>query len=93
MKQLHANILTAIVTAVLVLIATRFVGGGLDTVEAGMDAATIAQIETVLDEKMVTTINGETKTYGEALSLISTEQAVMKNQLDTATRALEALTD
>jgi len=49
--------------------------------ERGTDALTEDQIRKVLVEENVAIINGETMTYGEALSKISTEQAVMKQAL------------
>ena len=72
---------SAVAMAVIILLAQKFTNTTVDTIEAGQDAATIAQISAVLDKKMVVDINGETMTYGQTLSRIATNQAVMQSQI------------
>ena len=63
----------------------------INTFTQGSDALTEDQILSVLKKGQVTYINGEKKTYGEALSGLSTNQAVIISKQETMQRALEAL--
>lgn len=79
-------VIGALVASVVGLLVTRTA----DDIEAGSDALTTQQIEAVVTEALnaygetqTTVIGGETKTFGEALAIISTEQAVMKEALRT----------
>lgn len=73
-KQLISIVATFLVTAVLATL--------LSTYQRGSQALTEDQIKDVLAETQVTVINGETKTYGEALSIINDEQVRMKATIE-----------
>jgi len=81
----------AIIAVVATFFITALLGYLFSTYERGTQALTEDQIKKVLKESQVTYINGEERTYGEALSSLSTNQAVIISKLETNTRALEAL--
>ena len=90
-KKLSLTALTSVVvTAIVVLLFERFTNDAVDNIEAGQDAATIEQIETVLKEAMVLD-TGET--YGAALSDIKTELATAALERKYMKDALERLTE
>jgi FlaG/FlaF family flagellin (archaellin) len=80
-KTLLAAFVGAIVTGFAGVVLAWVFG----VFSAGSDALSEAQIKKVLQETQTTVINGETKSYGEALSIISTNQAVMKATLEALT--------
>jgi hypothetical protein len=85
------KIIFGIVGALATSIVGLAVAWGAGVFKAGTNALTEDQIKSVLQETLVTTINGETKTYGEALSLLSTNQTIMKTKLGSMEKALAAL--
>ena len=94
MNPITTNVVTAAVTAVVLGLG----GWALGVFNAGSDAIDKEQIRTVLREELQTTINGETKTYGEALSAISSNQIMLiatvgevVNELDDLENAVLAL--
>ncbi len=72
-KAIFGNIATALVTAAILGIA----GWAMGVFEAGSVAIDKEQIRSVMEEVMKTTINGETKTYGEVLSILSTNDTTI----------------
>ena len=76
-KTIISAILGAIITGIVMIALASFAG----VFQAGSDALTEAQIKVVLKETLVTTINGETKTFSEALSLINERQIKMEQAL------------
>jgi hypothetical protein len=74
---MFGNIATALVTAAILGIA----GWAMGIFEAGSAAIDKEQIRSVMEEVMKTTINGETKTYGEVLSILSTNDAVILTEI------------
>lgn len=78
-------------SAIVTLLVTTIIGSLLGVFARGSDALTEDKIKAVLEETMVTTINGETKTYGEALSLINSKQITLEANQLSMQRALEAL--
>lgn len=76
-KTIIATAGGALVTLIIGAVFASLMG----TFERGSDALTEDSIKKVLEETLVTTINGETKTYGEALSIINEKQIVMEQAL------------
>ena len=76
-NAMFGNIATALVTAAILGIA----GWAMGIFEAGSVAIDKEQIRSVMEEVMKTTINGETKTYGEVLSILSTNDAVILTEI------------
>jgi len=76
------TLITTIASVTVTLLVTAIVGSLLGVFQRGSDALTEDQIKAVLKETQVTVIDGETKTYGEALSLINEEQVRMKATLE-----------
>ncbi|MEE8598930.1 MAG: hypothetical protein V3S69_05390, partial [Dehalococcoidales bacterium] len=60
---------------------------------AGTDANNKEQIRNVIREEMQTTIAGETKTYGEALSLMMTNQTTLIATVGEVVKELDDLED
>ncbi len=65
------------VAAIATFLVTYFLTVGTNVVEAGLDAKTKDQIREVLREEMTVDIDGETKTYGQVLSSLHTDMAVL----------------
>ena len=76
-KTIISAILGAVITGIVMIALASFAG----VFQAGSNALTEAQIKAVLKETLVTTISGEEKSYGEALSLINERQIVMEQAL------------
>lgn len=81
-KTFVAVAIAAVVTAGLTFIVTGFLASGQEVVEAGLDAQLETQIRAVIKEELQVDINGETKTYGQAMSLLITEVTAMKATID-----------
>jgi len=76
-KNLSVNAVTGFIAIVGTLVVTNIFTAAEEGSEA-LEAQRITKIvEKAIDDKMVTTIGGETYTYGEALSLIYTEQVAL----------------
>ncbi len=73
---------SAVVMAIVLLLAERFTDSTVDTITAGQRADDRALIKEVLEETQMVDIEGQTYTYGQALNKIATTQAVMVNQLE-----------
>ncbi len=89
MTPITTNILTAVATAIVL-------GGGslaIGIFNAGTDANNKEQIRNVIREEMQTTIAGETKTYGEALSLMMTNQTTLIATVGEVVKELDDLED
>ena len=86
-KTIISGITGAAIAAIVGLTVATFAG----VFQRGSDALTEDQIKAVLKETLVTTINGETKTYGEALSLINGQVIVVQTRMDGMELALQAL--
>ena len=71
------TLITTAGTAVVTLLVTAIVGSFLGVFDRGQQALTEDQIKAVLEETQVTVIDGQTKTYGEALSLMNERQVRM----------------
>lgn len=84
---------SAVLTAVVVLIATNLVNSTGDSITAGQDAATVDLIKQVLKDETSVAVNGETLTTSEALSLILSNQATMNTEISVVTAQLEILTE
>jgi len=76
------TIIIAIVMVVVTFLATYFMTAGQEVVEAGLTAQFKEQIREVLIEEMVVDIDGETKTYGQVLSLLHTKATAQGAALD-----------
>ena len=77
MNPIVSNVVTAVATAgVLGLFAW-----GAGVFNAGSDAIDKEQIRTVMEEVMQTEIDGETKSYSEVLSVLSTNDAVILTEI------------
>ena len=83
-----APTVSAVVTAIAVLLVTKFVDDRAETLEKGEEAATANQVRQVMEEIMVADIDGKTMTYGQILSsmdkrltTIETEQRNMKDAI------------
>lgn len=85
------TIIAVAIAALVTFFVTSFLRGGQSVVEAGLDAQTEAAIRLVLREEMVLDLNGETKTYGQALSWIAAEQVKTTTRLNSMEKALLAL--
>ena len=84
-KTALVGISASVLTAIAVLLATKLTENTVNTLDAGMDAADRALIREVLTESQLVDIEGQTYTYGQALSKISTTQAVIVKQLEVLT--------
>jgi len=75
------GLLWSVGTGVIAVIGTLIVTSMFTTVEEGAEALETQRItgivEAAMEAKMVTIIDGETFTYGEALSKIYTEQVAL----------------
>lgn len=75
------NLIWSALTGVVAIICTLIVQSMFAAAEEGSDALKTQQIkevvEQVMEAKMTTIINGQTYTYGEALSLIHSEQVAL----------------
>ena len=85
------TVITSAVSIVGTLVLGAIVGSFIGVFERGSDALTEDQIKKVLKETLVTVIDGETKTYGEALSGISTKLTIAETRLTAMEKALGAL--
>jgi len=72
------TIIAVIVATALTFLVTAFFTSGQEVVEAGLDAQVKEQIREVLREEMLVDINGETKTYGQVLSILHTKVTAME---------------
>ena len=83
------NIIGSAVTGVVAIIGTLVVTSLFTAAEEGSEALEAQRITTIveeaIDKKMNVVLDGETYTYGEALSLIHTQQVAV-------TAAFEVLT-
>ena len=73
MKSWMFGVLGAVAASVILLVISQF--------QAGSDALTEAQISAVIKKEMVVDINGETYTYGQALSKIDHNLTVVQEAL------------
>jgi len=80
------GLLWSVGTGVIAVVGTLIVTSMFTTAEEGADALEIQRItgivEDAMEAKMVTIIDGETFTYGEALSKIYTEQVALRAAVD-----------
>ena len=83
----------AVVTAVVVLIATNFVNNAGDTLNAGEDAKITSLVKEVLIEETSVAVNGKTLTTSEALSLILSNQSTIKTELAVVSAQIDILTE
>lgn len=97
-KPLIAPLISAMVTAVAVLLVTNAINDSTETLEKGEEATTAEQIRTVLKQELRADIDGKTMTYGQILSSIDTRlttvetnQENIKDSLDKQENALTAL--
>ena len=72
------SIIVLIIGVVVTFVVTFFLTSGQEVVEAGIDAQAKELIREVLREEMTVDINGETLTYGQALTLIHTKVTAME---------------
>lgn len=83
------NLIWSALTGVVAIVGTLIVQSMFVAAEEGSEALETQRIkgvvEQVMEDKMVTIIDGQTYTYGEALSLIHSEQVAL-------TAAFEVLT-
>lgn len=83
------NLMSNAVVGAISVVGTLLITNWINAAEEGSDALQNQKIREVivevLDDKLKTTIRGETYTYGEALSLIHSETTAL-------TAAFEALT-
>lgn len=93
------TILTAFITAIVVAAGSYMFNRFTSTVEAGVEAQDRQAIQAIIDETLrardeqkKVTINGDTKTVAEALSMISTQQTVIITKVNRMEGAMEALT-
>lgn len=80
-KATIINAGVAVGTAVATAIVMGILGWVSGVFEKGSEAIDKEQIRGVLEEVMVTTINGETKTYGEVLSVLSTNDTIILTEI------------
>ena len=84
------NLVWSALTAVVAIVGTLLVTSMFTTAEEGSDALETQKItlivEEVLRQKLTTTIGGKTYTYGEALSLIHSEQVALTAAFEVLTR-------
>ena len=79
------NLSTAVITAILVLIATSLVRDYMDTAEKGDDAQIGSIVDKVIEERMRMT---DGKTYGQKLTEISDNQIKTIVRIDTMDKSL-----
>jgi len=84
------EIVIAVITAVVVLLASAVVQKLMDTSSAGIDAAAKDQINAVVDERLKTDIG---TTYAQELSKINGTLIRYEVQIGALTRAVEKLTE
>ena len=80
-KTVVSNALIAVGTAVATAAGMGSLGWVMGVFEKGTAAADKEQIRAVLTEVMQTTIDGETKTYSEALSVLSKNDTVILTEI------------
>ena len=99
--------ITTAAGVVLTMIVTALVTRVLTTYERGEAALTVDQIKVVLESEgltteaikdavassMTTDIDGQTLTYGQALSKIDRQLAILETNQRTLTRAVESLAE
>jgi hypothetical protein len=89
MNEFFKHVATAVATTALLGILAY--AGGL--FQKGMDADSAEKMKTVLQEEMKAVINGETKTFAEALSVLSDNDVKMAEQLDGISTEVGSLRD
>jgi hypothetical protein len=81
-KTVFSNVIVAIITALILALS----GWAAGVFKAGEDALTEQQIKAVMMEIMKADIDGETLTYGQALSRIDSRLSTMEGALETLTK-------
>lgn len=92
-KQVLGGMLLTAAGGLIVFAGQKIMEDSAQTMEMGEKAEIAEIVREVIRQEQVATINGETMTYGEALSLGAHDRTVMKAEIKTMKDAVKALSE
>lgn len=92
-KSIKAAFIGAIVTGIAGIVVADVAGVWKRGEQGEIEDAIRVVLVQELDAKLSTTMGGETKTFGEALSKINENQVILINRVTTLEAAMKAMTE